>query len=375
MQHSNCAQTVLLLFALASGAAAQLTVPAPAPAPPAPAAPRLWKYGPFNFSGFLDGYYSLNFNHPSSAINGFRNFDVTANRFALSMGKIAMAHDPAPIGFRLDVGFGRTFNLIHSTDTAPRPFRGVEQGYLALAPKKAGGLEVDLGQFVTSAGAEVIEAFNNWNYSRSLLFAYALPYYHFGVRATKPLGKHFTGGLQLVNGWNSLGDTIHGNMAGVTGTYTTKYFSWSNNVYLGPPSRHAAGSRYLYDTTLLLNPAGRVNMYLNFDYGLDHALATGAARWLGIAGAAHIQLSKRFAFSPRLEWFNDANGFATGTAQQLKEGTLTGEFLIMEGLLTRLEYRHDWSNSPVFDRGAARGWYFNQPTVALGVVAFFGPRR
>lgn len=374
MQHLRCARTLLMLSALACGAPAQIP---PAPAPPAPAVPgpRQYIYGGVTFSGFLDGYYSLNFNHPASENNDFRNFDVSADRFALSMGKLAMSHDPAPIGFRLDLGVGRTFNLIHSTDTAPRIFRNVEQGYMAIAPKKWGGLELDVGEFVTSAGAEVIEAFNNWNYSRSLLFAFALPYYHFGVRATKPVGKHFSGGVQLVNGWNSLADTIHGKMAGLTGTYTTKLFSWSNNIYFGPPSRHAAGSRYLYDTTLLLTPTSRVNMYLNFDYGLDHSIANSAANWLGIAGSAHIQLSRRFALSPRVEWYSDPNGFTTGTAQQLKEGTITGEFLILSGLLTRLEYRHDWSNSPVFDRGAARGWYFTQPTVAIGVVAFFGPKR
>jgi len=35
---------------------------------------------------------------------------------------------------------------------------------------------MDLGKFVTSAGAEVIEAKDNWNYSRSLLFVNAIPY-------------------------------------------------------------------------------------------------------------------------------------------------------------------------------------------------------
>ena len=37
---------------------------------------------------------------------------------------------------------------------------------------------MDFGKFVTSAGAEVIEAKDNWNYSRSLLFVNAIPYLH-----------------------------------------------------------------------------------------------------------------------------------------------------------------------------------------------------
>ena len=54
---------------------------------------------------------------------------------------------------------------------------------------------MDVGKFVTSAGAEVIETNGNWNYSRSLLFALAIPYYHMGVRTSMPVGKHFTGGV------------------------------------------------------------------------------------------------------------------------------------------------------------------------------------
>jgi len=50
----------------------------------------------------------------------------------------------------------------------------------------------------------------NWNYSRSLLFALAIPYYHFGVRTSIPIGKYFTGGVQIVNGWNNIGDNNSG---------------------------------------------------------------------------------------------------------------------------------------------------------------------
>jgi len=89
----------------------------------------------------------------------------------------------------LDAGFGETLRFIHSADPAPKGFRYIEQMYLILKPKHAHGTEVDFGEFVTSAGAEVIEANSNWNYSRSLLFALATPYYHSGFRASVPVAK------------------------------------------------------------------------------------------------------------------------------------------------------------------------------------------
>ena len=43
-----------------------------------------------------------------------------------------------------------------------------------------GKVQWDAGKFVTPIGAEVIESQDNWNYTRSILFGYAIPFYHLG---------------------------------------------------------------------------------------------------------------------------------------------------------------------------------------------------
>jgi len=360
---------------------AQTPAPTPAPAPPT------WSAGPIDFSGLVDGYYSFNFNHPSSQFNQLYNFDVKANQFSLNMAKLTVAHSPDPVGFQVDLGFGRAFDIIHASEpsTAPSFLRNIEQAYVSLKPAKAKGFEVDFGQFVTSAGAEVIETNSNWNYSRSLLFAWAIPYYHFGVRTSFPVGKYFTGGVQLINGWNNVEDNNSGKTVGLTGAFTTKKFAWSNNYYAGPENLGTnTGWRNLYDTTLLLTPNSKFNAYINFDYGQNKSgsgTSEFTAKWYGIAGAVHFQPTSKWAFTPRVEWFKDRDGFETGLAQDLKEVTLTGEYRMIEGLLARLEYRRDWSNQPFFFRGSSvngttgLGTYKNQDTLSLGVVAFFGPKR
>jgi len=67
------------------------------------------------------------------------------------------------------------------------------------------------------------------------------------------------------------------------------------------------------------------------------------------------------------------NGFTTGTAQTLNEGTLTGEYKMTDWLLSRLEFRNDWSNQAFFQKG--NGYSKSQPTVLLGMIAFFGPKK
>src|SRR5690242_12452073 len=77
----------------------------PADAPPPPP-PSIWSVGPIDFSGLVDGYYSVNFNHPASQTTQLYNFNVKANQFSLNMAKLTMAHTADPIGFQVDLGFG-----------------------------------------------------------------------------------------------------------------------------------------------------------------------------------------------------------------------------------------------------------------------------
>ena len=352
-------------------------VPAAAPAAPA----SVWSVGPIDFSGLIDAYYTANFNHPVNADgtpgqNALYNFNFKANQFSLNMAKLTIAHDADPIGFRVDLGYGKAFDFIHAGEpSGSNGFaRNIEQAYVSLKSKK--GYELDAGQFVTSAGAEVIETKDNWNYSRSLLFAWAIPYYHFGVRGIVPVGSHFTGGVAVVNGWNNLEDNNTGKTIGLMGNVTSKKVSWMNNYYSGPENTATnKGWRNLYDTTLLLTPSDKVNAYFNFDYGKNNNPdGKTSSSWKGFAGAAKFQLNDKFAVTPRLEWFEDTNGFSTGTAQSLKEFTITAEAKAAQGVLARLEYRYDWSDKNFFQTGS-NGIAGHQSTLTLGLVAYFGPKH
>jgi hypothetical protein len=125
---------------------------------------------------------------------------------------------------------------------------------------------------------------------------------------------------------------------------------------------------------VLVNATDNLSYYINFDYGRDKNIGSGASQWAGIAGAARYGFKKKYAVAARAEFFNDMDGFSTGTAQQVKEVTLTGEYKMTSWLLSRLEFRDDWSNQQFFEK--SRGAYGkNQPTVLLGLVAFFGPKK
>jgi hypothetical protein len=367
---------------------------APATPPPAPT----WSVGPMDLSGFIDGYYSFNFNRPNTTdglydqINQLYNFNDKTDQFELSAAKLTINHDPDPVGAHIDFVYGRTQELINaaaSNTTSASQLPYLEQAFLSLKPPKAKGFELDFGKFVTSAGAEVIEAKDNWNYSRSLLFVNAIPYWHFGARASMPVSKTDTVGFQLVNGWNNVSKSN----GGVTGVFTNALVkpkaTWNVNYIVGPENYNTvSGLRNLFDTTLLITPPGKFNAYINFDYGQnqdskyvanfgsgnvtvgDNLLKT----WWGVEGAAHIQASGKSAVSLRYGYFTDPQGSQTGLVQNLNEGTFTYEYKWVEGLMMRAEYRCDFSNKQYFNKLANQS-SDQQQTVTIAFIAFFGPKR
>ncbi len=390
------AQTSAPSDSSSSPAASQTTAsqPAAAQAPAAPAAPASaplkfpWKVGPMAVTGFVDGYYSYNYNQPTvsanNQINDLYNFNDKTDMVELSAVKLTLNHDPAPFGAHFDFIYGRTNELVNAGLQADY----IEQAFLSLKPPAAKGLEADFGKFVTSAGAEVIEAKDNWNYSRSLLFSWAIPYTNFGLRTSMPVSKTETIGVQVVNGWNEVTKNNGWATIGLTSAYVRTKYTWDLNVYTGPENALPGhGYRNLVDTTLLLTPNNKFNAYINYDYGRNHDSVVGIPpytsgdhnvnAWQGVAFAAHQQINATTAIAGRYEFFNDPNGFETGTAQHLNEFTGTFEYKVPklpQTLITRAEYRHDQSNEPFFHKNST-GMVDGQSTVTAALILVLGPHQ
>ncbi|MBN8731042.1 MAG: porin [Acidobacteria bacterium] len=367
---------------MAAPALAQTTTTPPAPPadpapPPADDAP--WSLGGIDFSGYVDAYANVNFNNPQSGFQaGYRTFDSKANSFSLNFATLTMSHDADPIGFRMDMGFGRGYEIFHLFEPLGADqrniVRNIMQAYVSVKPKNAGGLQFDFGKFVTSAGAEPTESHLNWNYSRSLIYSLG-PFYHFGARISKPVNDHWTTGFQIVNGWNNVDDNNTGKTFGFTNAFTSKKASLFVNYYTGPEKTGTnEGYRHFLDSVVTLTPHDKASFYLNYDYGYEKNIDGGPTGIVSaVAGAAKFQANDWFALSPRIEYFNDRGIWTSGTVQKIKEFTLTAEFKHKKGLMTKLEYRHDWSNEAVFmdSKGMPKK---SEDTLVLGIIAYFGPK-
>ena len=333
---------------------------------------------------YLQGGYTYNFENPDSQENGLRVFDHKANSFALDLAQLVFTKD-APmggVGFKLKLSAGETAKFIHAAGLGtPDDAFDLTEAYINYVAPIGKGLKFQFGKFVTMHGAEVIEAKDNMNYSRGLLFNYAIPFTHTGLMVAYPLSDKVSVSLYAVNGWDNFDDEGNSKTLGLTVSVTpSEQFSAVINLMNGREVLAAGAScsdsicsnRFLSDTVITVKPLKPLTLVVNTDYATQsNAVSDGSdAKWYGIAGYAKYDFSDLFSATIRGEYFNDSDGVRTGTAQKAKEVTLTPEFRIAKNLIVRPEYRHDWSDQMVFDTATVGGpgRKKSQDTLALGVM-------
>lgn len=368
---------------LATAAALAVTAPDDTPAPAtkeqdaAPAPNPVWEFfKQTEVSGFVDGYYLWAFNEVNPQL---RNFDINHNSFSLNYAEIAFGKPVSETsrgGFRLDFGAGDTAELVNLFEPGGTDYlKYVQQAYVSYLAPVGKGLTIEFGKFVTPAGAEVIESKDNFNYSRGLLFALAIPYYHTGFRVGYALSDNVSLTGYLVNGWNNVRENNDAKTFGVTlATKPTEKSVLNFNYLVGNefPDDVDGGTRNLIDIVGTFAVSDSVSVVGNFDYGSD-SLDDSDVAWYGVALGMKFQANDSLAFSPRYEWFVDDDGFATGLSQTLQEITLTGEYKAAGGLLTRLEFRSDFSDEDYFVKGD--GFKSSQPTLSLSFIYAFSSKQ
>jgi hypothetical protein len=321
---------------------------------------------------YLQGGYTYNGDASTGEKNDLRVFDQKANSFGLDLVELVFSKDPAAgmIGYKVKISAGETAKYIHSTglvsSATDDPF-DITEAYLSYVAPLGKGLRFDYGKMATYHGAEVIEAIDNPNYSRSFLFNYAIPFTHTGLKMSYAFTDAVSAAVHVVNGWDNSTDNNQGKTVGVSiGLAPSELISGYINYMQGPEQAdNTRDNRSLLDIVATIKPVKKLAIILNYDDGKeDNAVAAGDAKWSGLAGIVKYDINDSYSVAVRGEYFDDEDGYRTGTVQKLKEVTLTGDIRLDGGLILRPEYRHDTSNKESFDNGTKK----KQDTLALGLM-------
>ena len=337
----------------------------PAAETPASAPPPVYSIGGFDLTGHVDVAYS-HLSGSGKFVSGAndRVFDFKRNDAIFHALDLQLAKTPeAGFGGVLDVTIGKDADTIASYGTISKskgPANGanhyfdVTQAYVQYG---TGPFTIIGGKFVTSAGAEVIKSDSDVNYSRSILFGYAIPFTHTGVRATWKVSDALSviGGVN--QGWDAVSDPNSDKTVEIGATFApSKEMSFAAMYHGGRellsnyPKSDVNGMRNLVDLVGTFNLSDKMTLVLNYDYGTQDKAAFdgGKAKWQGLAAYLNFQFSVQWRLSLRGEYFDDKDGYRTGVQQKWKEGTVTVAYLPAKSWEIRGEFRADKSDKDAF---------------------------
>ena len=331
-------------------------------------------------NGSLNIGYSFNFNHNENAPgaeNLGRVFDQFHNEFTVH-NLILYIEKPADndnlVGFAFTPALGKDSAFTQEANIA---FGGNDldvlqanvQIYTPDDVAVLGGTKFTIGKFLTTAGAEVIDAPYNDMFSRSILFG-SIPFVHTGIKADTTLLKRddeedlLAASVGIANGWGNHGITGSGG--------TANFPTWLTNMTLSPggmldPSltvnyfvgETSGAGRYrnLIDVVASLEVMEDLTLSGNLDWIGDEGPTTGYQNLWGFAAILRYDFGmmsdvKKWYVAMRGEFIDDRDGYLSGVLQtQVFDLTWTIGYKPVQNVILRTELRTDKANSDVFDKG------------------------
>jgi hypothetical protein len=383
------------LLGTASCGVALAEEPAKPAAPPAPSI-----FDVLDASGItINGYVETAYEHLSgvgefSSFGADRVFDARHDSFTVHQAAITIAMQPKEgFGALVNLTAGQDAEIIKSYPNTGGSDFDVTQAFVQYA---TGPLTVIGGKFVTLAGAEVINPTTDSNFSRSILFGYAIPFTHTGLRATYAVNDKASVTLGLNNGWDQVTDANKDKTVEFGLTLTPiKAFTFVLDGYVGKEPlgivnntpTAAQGQRYVIDAVATWAVNDKFTVMVNYDNGEQKddtfAAAKASYRWNGAAIYLNYQVNDQWSASLRGEYFDDRDGYRTGVVnpvsgngQKWKEGTLTVAYAPTKHFQLRIEGRYDKSDVngafiKSFDSTGVPDVVDNQGSVALeGIFKF-----
>lgn len=306
-------------------------------------------------------------------------------------------------GYKVDLVFGPNANyygtLLNGGAIEPGGANdfNVKQAYVAVRAPVGNGLDIKMGAFDTVVGYEVFESGNNPNYSRS--FGYFIePAQHTGVLAAYHVND-------LISVAGGVANTAFGPINGKTAISSQKTYLGAVTLTLPEATGPVAGSAVYagvvdgrglgntvdttswYAGTTLKTPVEGLAVGGAFDYRQSAPplglFGSTTDNWAWAAAVyASYQATEKLRLNARGDWANGSDGTfydrgANGIAMhdnELVGMTLTADYALWNGLITRLEGR--WDHALNGDKAFTSGTtglpaYNNAFTVALNMVYKF----
>jgi hypothetical protein len=333
----------------------------------------------FSFGGSVDTYFRTAFKNTNYVYGGTAPATsfADAKGFSLGMVNLIASYQGEKAGFVGDVVFGpRGKAAVFGTASGQAIINQMYAYY-----KFSDAVTLNMGQFNTFLGYEVISPTVNFNYSTSYLFSWG-PFNHTGLRADFTFGDGFVAKAAIMNPtdiveFNPVSTYTFGAQLGKTsdaggvwlnflyGDQDGKMDEDGDDPYGFGSDDYSAGSLFQADLTLGYNLSE--TFYLGFntsyqttaagedidEFGVITDSNADASSFLGFAVYPKLTLSESFALGLRAEYFSIKNnhlgiiGLNTDGDGSVTEFTLSGNYKV-GGFTFIPEFRVDMTSEDSF---------------------------
>jgi hypothetical protein len=321
----------------------------------------------WNYGGFVNVGYLLDFNHPANKVFRSRGTTWHVDNVNVNMAGLYVrkkADEKSRWGLELTAQAGKDVEVFGFSATAPniggfkflRHLGPTNLSYLAPVGK---GLTVQAGVFGSLIGYDSFYAKDNFEYTRPWGADFT-PYFMMGVNASYPFSNKLTGTFFVTNGyWHLARANNAPSWGGQVAYVANPRVTVKETVMFGP---HQSNTSLKYwrslSDTIVEHKTDKVTFAFEYIYSSESVVAPGNPRALMMSGQLpiHWQIDKRWSVTVRPEAFWDRDGRWTLARQTVKAITSTLEYRIpykWTNAIFRLEHRYDDSRGP--DGGFFRG--------------------
>jgi hypothetical protein len=307
-----------------------------------------------SFGGFIDTYYSYDFEKPPQFDRKYTTQPARANEFNVNLAFVEAKVSGDRVHGRLALQAGTSVQAAYASEpmvgtiSGPLLSRFLQEAYVGY--RFTDTLWIDAGIYLSHIGFEDFISRDNWTYSRSLAADFS-PYYQSGARAVWQVTPSFSAQFHVINGWQNISENTASKALGLQLSWSANdSLTLTNNDYYGLQ----VGSLYRFfnDFIARYSFSDAFQVAGTFDLGTQARPIGANSTWYDGTLIARYAFSPRWALAGRLERFSDPdqvvaitvspNGFVVDGA------SINLDFQPDKALLYRLEYRLLSSLDPIF---------------------------
>lgn len=327
------------------------------------------------FSGFVDAYYSYDFNTPDGPRQSFFYNHNRHNEFNINLAlfQTELSHDKYRARLSLQSGTYAADNY-----SAEQPImRNLHEAFVGIALDKKNKLWLDAGIFSSHLGFESAVSADNYTLTRSFV-AESSPYFLSGAKLTYTPNEKFEFSAILTNGWQRI-QKVSGNSMLSGGTQFThtvsKNFKYNWSTFIGTDDPDSTRRMMYFNNFYCEYSIGKVNVINGFDFGFRQTSKGSStySSWLLPVTIVQFPVTKNVSSAFRLEWISDEDEVVISTPPSAGFNTssfsLNLDYHPNELYYLRIEGRYLNSSEDIFvkDNGLTNSNFFITTSLAIKI--------